>query len=108
MVCYNKDILLLLQGYPFVITRLLIRMPFPHTNNISVSLQCGGPKSLCNIVNYTTVSFRLDTFTVHLQWSVNGQLNLNSPVSRKLKYLRNINEPQLTMVAQHPVATWRL
>ena len=34
-------------------------------------------------------------------------LNRNSPVSRKLKYLRNVNEPQLTMVAQHPVASWR-
>ena len=31
----------------------------------------------------------------------------NSPVSRKLKYLRNVNEPQLTKVAQHPVAVWR-
>ena len=31
---------------------------------------------------------------------------INSPVSRKLKYLQNINEPQLTTVAQHPVATW--
>ena len=31
----------------------------------------------------------------------------NSPVSHKLKYLQNVNEPQLTMVAQHPVAIWR-
>ena len=31
----------------------------------------------------------------------------NSPVSRKLKYLWNIREPQLTMVVQHSVAIWR-
>ena len=29
----------------------------------------------------------------------------DSPVS--LKYLWNVNEPQLTTVAQHPVDTWR-
>ena len=28
----------------------------------------------------------------------------NRPVLRKLKYLRNVNEPQLTKVAQHLVA----
>ena len=31
----------------------------------------------------------------------------NRPVPRKLKYLQNVNEPQLTMVAQHPVVVWR-
>ena len=28
----------------------------------------------------------------------------DSPVSQKLKYSQNVNEPQLTKVAQHPVA----
>ena len=31
----------------------------------------------------------------------------NNPVSRKPKYLRNVNEHQLMKVAQHPVAVWR-
>ena len=31
----------------------------------------------------------------------------NSPVSRKLKYLWNVNDHQLTAVAQHPGAVWR-
>ena len=33
---------------------------------------------------------------------------INSPVSRKLKYLQNVNESQLTKIAQRPVAVWRL
>ena len=33
--------------------------------------------------------------------------NVNSPVSRKLKYLWNVNDHQLTAVAQHPGAVWR-
>ena len=32
----------------------------------------------------------------------------NSPDSHKLKYLRNINEPQLTKIAQHLVTIWKL
>ena len=29
------------------------------------------------------------------------------PVSHKLKDLRNVNDHQLTVVVQHPVAVWR-
>ena len=32
---------------------------------------------------------------------------VNRPVSRHLKYLRNVNDYQLTVVAQHPSAVWR-
>ena len=31
----------------------------------------------------------------------------SSPVSCKLKYLWNVDEPQLTKVVQHLVASWR-
>ena len=32
---------------------------------------------------------------------------INRPVPRKLKYLQNVNGPQLTKVAQHSVAALR-
>ena len=34
----------------------------------------------------------------------NGKGALNSPVSRKLEYLRNVNGLQLNRITQHPVA----
>ena len=40
-------------------------------------------------------------------WFFIVRRQIASPVSRKLKYLRNVNDHQLTVVAQHPVAVWR-
>ena len=44
---------------------------------------------------------------MQLQYTNFIKFSLNSPVSRKLKYLRNINEHQLMKIVQLPGAVLR-
>ena len=58
--------------------------------------------------NKNDLSGLMPTLIIILMTSY-GAMNsvYNRPVSRKLKYLRNVNDHQLTAVAQHPGAIWR-
>ena len=65
----------------------------------------------CSYMLATTVYIVIYVHNISISWSSliidTYYVWFNSPVSHKLKYLWNVNEPQLTKVAQHPVASWR-